>query len=202
MSGAKIKICGLFRPCDAQSVNDAMPDYAGFVFDDRSRRYVAPQQAHRLREAICPGIVTVGVFVDAPQERIAALYRAQVIGVVQLHGGEGDGDIARLREALCGVEIWQAYKIRSAADRRAAEQSTADRVLLDSGSGSGRRFDWSLIEGFARPFVLAGGLTPETIPEAIARLHPDVVDISSGVESGGVKDPGKMLSAVAAARGP
>jgi phosphoribosylanthranilate isomerase len=108
--------------------------------------------------------------------------------------------IAALRARCPGLEIWRAYRIRAEADVAAAARSAADRVLLDGGAGEGKPFDWSLIAGFPRPFVLAGGLTPETIPEAIARLHPFAVDISSGVETDGVKDEAKIMAAAAAAR--
>ncbi len=200
MRGTKIKICGLFRPCDAVSVNDAMPDYAGFVFFEKSRRYVSPDQARELRKSIAPAVQTVGVFVDAPIERIAALYREKTIGVVQLHGGENDAYAAALRDLLPGVLIWKAYKVHTIKDLEDAAASTADMVLLDNGSGTGECFDWSLIRGFPRPFILAGGLTPETIPKAIGRLHPYALDISSGVETDGVKDGHKILAAVTAAR--
>jgi len=196
----KIKICGLFRPEDAELINRALPDYAGFVFYERSRRHVSSARARELRGRIDPAVRTVGVFVDAPIERIAETYREKTISVIQLHGSEGADGIARLRDALPGAELWRAYKIRSSADLDEAEKSTADMVLLDGGAGTGARFDWDLLRGFPRPFVLAGGLTPENIPEARA-LRPYAVDLSSGVEVGGVKDGELIRAAVAAARG-
>ncbi len=201
MSGTKIKICGLSRPCDAGFVNRAAPDYAGFVFCERSRRNVSAGQARALREAVSPSIRTVGVFVNAAPEQIIPLYREGIISIIQLHGSEDDGFIARLRDALPGAEIWKAFQVRTPNDLDAAKACTADRVLLDSGGGTGARFDWSLIGRFPRPFLLAGGLTPENIPDAIFRLHPYGVDVSSGVEAGGVKDEGLICAAVAAARG-
>lgn len=200
METAKIKICGLFRPCDAEYVNVALPDYAGLVFYEKSRRRVAPEQARELRAAISPAIKTVGVFVNAPKEQIAALRRENVIDAVQLHGGEGDAYMMELRSIIPGVPIWKAYKIRAASDLEAAAKSAADMVLLDNGYGTGEPFDWSLIGSFPRPFILAGGLTPDNIPDAISRFHPYAVDISSGVESGGVKDKNKIFATVAAAR--
>lgn len=197
----KIKICGLFGPEDGEAVEAALPDYAGFVFAPKSRRYIPPEAAGALRRRLPPSVVTVGVFVDAPVDLIAGLYRAGTIGVIQLHGRESAGDIAALRRALPGAEIWKAYPIQTGRDLKAAADSAADRVLLDNGGGTGRSFDWALIRDFPRPFLLAGGLTPENIPEAIARFHPYAVDLSSGVESGGVKDREKIRAAVAAARG-
>jgi phosphoribosylanthranilate isomerase len=200
MSPTKIKICGLFREQDAAALNRALPDYAGFVFYEKSRRFVTPAAARALRAALDAGIVPVGVFVDAPIDEIARRYAEGTIAVAQLHGGEDAMYIAALRARCPGLEIWRAYRIRAEADVAAAARSAADRVLLDGGAGEGKPFDWSLIAGFPRPFVLAGGLTPETIPEAIARLHPFAVDISSGVETDGVKDEAKIMAAAAAAR--
>ncbi|WP_283610696.1 phosphoribosylanthranilate isomerase [Faecalispora anaeroviscerum] len=197
----KIKICGLYRPCDAEFVNEAKPDYAGFVFFEKSHRNVTARQAAELREKINPAIPAVGVFVNAPQEQMASLCRNGVIQIVQLHGGESTEDVERLKAMIPGVPVWQAFRVRTRADLVAAEQSAADLVLLDNGTGTGEAFDWSLVSGFSRPFLLAGGLTPQKIPQAIARFEPYAVDISSGVETDKKKDREKILAAVAAARG-
>lgn len=196
----KIKICGLFRPCDAEFVNEAMPDYAGFVFFEKSHRNVTAEQAALLREKIHSSIPVAGVFVNAPQEQITSLCRAGVIQIVQLHGGESEEYITRLKARIPGVPIWQAFRVRTPDDLAAAQQSTADLILLDNGYGTGETFNWSLISGITRPFVLAGGLTPQNIPKAIARFAPYAVDISSGVETEKQKDPQKILAAVSAAR--
>ena len=200
MSGVQIKICGLFRPEDARAVNAALPEYAGFVFCETSRRRVTPETARSLRAALHDSIRTVGVFADAPVERIVPLYADGTITVAQLHGGEDAAYIGALRELCPALEIWQAFKVRTADDVTSAANSAADRVLLDGGAGGGQAFDWALIRGFPRPFILAGGLTPETIPEAIARLRPFAVDISSGVETDSIKDDQKITAAVRAAR--
>jgi len=196
----KIKICGLFRQEDARAVNAAMPDYAGFVFHAKSRRNVSPEPANALRAALHPDIRTVGVFVNAPVEQVAQLYKNGVISVSQLHGTEDHAYIQSLRKACPYLEIWQAFRVRAADDLHAAAQSPADLVLLDGGAGGGRTFDWPLARAFPRPFVLAGGLTPETIPGAIRQLRPFAVDLSSGVETDGVKDFDKIQAAVRAAR--
>ena len=122
------------------------------------------------------------------------------IAVAQLHGHEDDAYIAALRALAPGKALWKAFKVRSEADLAAAAASTADQILLDNGYGTGQAFDWSLAGGVRRPFLLAGGLTPENIPDAAARLHPMGLDISSGVETGRQKDRAKILAAVAAAR--
>ncbi len=200
MSGTKIKICGLVRQCDADYVNLAMPDYTGFVFYEKSRRFVPLEQAHKLRAAIHPEITTAGVFVNASIEQIVLLFREGIISIIQLHGSEDVGFVARLRALVPGAEIWKAYQIRTESDLLDAEKSAADMVLLDSGGGTGLKFDWSLIRGFPRPFILAGGLTPENMAEAAGRLHPYALDVSSGVETDGFKDFLKIMAAVEAAR--
>ena len=197
----KIKICGLYRPCDIQFVNDARPDWCGFIIDfPKSHRNVSPHEVRSLRACLAPGIMPVGVFVDQPVEQVCALLNDGTISIAQLHGHEDAAYIAALRASSPGHAVWKAFKIRSLDDLDAANASSADLVLLDNGYGTGRTFDWSLAGGVNRPFLLAGGLAPDNIPEAVAALHPYGVDISSGVETGGQKDRGKILAAVSAAR--
>nr|WP_325194716.1 phosphoribosylanthranilate isomerase [uncultured Oscillibacter sp.] len=197
----KIKICGLYRPCDIAYVNAAKPDWCGFIINfPRSHRNVTPDQVRSLRAGLDGGITPVGVFVDQPVEDVATLLNDGTLSVAQLHGREDSSYIAALRTLAPGCTIWKACKVRSAADLDDANASTADLVLLDNGYGTGQTFDWSLAGGVRRPFLLAGGLTPENIPDAIAALHPLGLDISSGVETEKKKDPQKILAAVAAAR--
>ncbi len=196
----KIKICGLSQSCDAEYVNEAMPDYAGFVFWPKSRRSIAPQKAKKLRKILKPSIVTVGVFVNETPENIVALVTLGVISIIQLHGNENNEYIARLRKFCPACEIWQAFTIRSRDDLERAANSTADTVLLDSGKGTGKTFDHNLIGSFPRPFILAGGLEPKNILETIRKYHPISIDLSSGVETNGAKDKAKILAAVMAAR--
>ncbi|MBU5435953.1 phosphoribosylanthranilate isomerase [Pseudoflavonifractor sp. MSJ-37] len=197
----KIKICGLYRPCDIRYVNEARPDWCGFIIDfPKSHRNVSPDQVRALRAGLDPAVTPVGVFVDRPVEDVAALLRDGTLSVAQLHGHEDAAYIAALRSAVPGCVVWKAFKVRSAADLEAANASTADLVILDNGYGTGETFDWSLAGGVSRPFLLAGGLTPENIPQAIAALHPYGLDLSSGVETDKEKDPDKMRAAVAAAK--
>ena len=199
----RIKICGLTRPEDIDAVNAARPDFCGFVVDfPQSRRNVTHAQLRALRGRLDGGIVPVGVFVDAPPEVVAALQNDGTIRIAQLHGRE-DGDyIAALRALTGGKPVWKAYRVRTGADIEAARRSTADRVLLDNGTGTGAAFDWALVGEIGRRWVLAGGLTPENLPDAVRRLKPWGVDLSSGVETDGVKDAGKIFAAVAAVRNP
>ena len=195
----KIKICGLCRDCDIAYVNAARPDYIGFVLHfPKSHRNVTSETAARLRRQLSAGIRAVGVFVDQPVETVAADVQKVGLDAVQLHGQEDDAYIAALRRRTA-TPIWQAFRVRTQDDLDKAKRSPADAVLLDSGQGSGEVFDWTLLQSFDKPFILAGGLTPETIPEAIRLLSPQMIDVSSGVETNKQKDPEKIQAAVFAA---
>ena len=161
---------------------------------------MTPEQARALRAGLDPDIRPVGVFVDRPVEEVAALLNSGVISVAQLHGREDNAYISVLRTLAPGCVVWRAFQLRSQADLAAADASGADLVLLDNGRGTGQTFDWSLAGSVHRPFLLAGGLTPESIPRAVAALRPYGLDLSSGVETDGVKDPAKIQAAVTAAR--
>ncbi len=162
--------------------------------------YGAPEQAKALREALNPAIRAVGVFVREEPEIVAGLLDDGIIDLAQLHGGEDEAYIARLR-ALTDRPIIQAFRIEVPADLDRARASKADYILLDNGAGgTGAAFDWSLLTGFHRPYFLAGGLGPGNVAEAIAALHPYAVDVSSGIETDGHKDISKMQAFVAAAR--
>ena len=197
----RIKICGLSRPCDVAFVNQARPDWRGFIINfPRSHRSVTPDQALALRRQLAPGIIPVGVTVDQPAEAVAALLRSGVVDVAQLHGKEDERYLASLRAMAPGHPLWKAFTLRTPGDLTAALASGADMILLDSGKGTGRTFDWSLLRGITRSFLLAGGLTPENIPRAVREVHPWGVDLSSGMETDRRKDRDKILAAVAAAR--
>ena len=196
----KIKLCGLTRPCDIEAVNELQPDYIGFVFAKKSRRYVSPEKAEELKAMLAPGIQAVGVFVNEEPEQIAALFEAGTIDVAQLHGQESETEIRRLRE-LTDHPLIQAFRIDTEQDVERANASTADYVLLDSGAGgTGTVFDWNLLQAIRRPYFLAGGLDTENLRTVRAKLNPYGVDVSSGIETGGYKDKEKMTAFVAAAR--
>lgn len=196
----KIKICGLMTPQDAQYVNAVQPDFAGMILSPGFRRTVTRETAAAIREALDAAIPAVGVFVDADPADIAAYVNSGIIQTVQLHGHEDAAYIEKVRQ-MTDAQIFQAFRIRSAADVQQAEQSAADMILLDSGTGTGKVFDWSLLSDIRRPYLLAGGLHPGNVAEAVAALHPAGVDVSSGVETDGRKDFAKIQAFVRAVRG-
>ena len=215
----KIKICGLSRPCDIEAVNRYRPDYCGFIFAEKSPRCVTAEQAAELKRLLAPEITAVGVFVDAPPEAAAELAEAGVIELIQLHGHETEAYLKRLRE-LTRAPVIRAFSVRRPEDLERAAASKADYILLDNGAGgSGRTFDWKLLDGcrpWGRPEAsgggeafgregapelrkqlgkrcfLAGGLTPDNVEEAVRRFRPFAVDLNSGLETDGVKDPEKI----------
>ena len=189
-----IKLCGMMRPADIETANALVPDMIGFVFAKKSRRAVTPEQAAALKAALNGKIRAVGVFVDAAPERIADLFDAGVIDAAQLHGSETDDVVAQVK-ALTGGKcpVIQAVAMRGAGDIARAAASPADHILLDAkGGGTGHPFNWDLAKRVSRPYLLAGGLSPDNIAEALETLHPWGVDVSSGIETDGRKDGEKM----------
>ena len=195
----KIKLCGLSRPCDIEAANELKPEYIGFVFSPKSKRYVTPAKAKELRQMLDCNIKAVGVFVNEAPENIAKLLQAGIIDIAQLHGSEDDDYIRQLQQ-LTGKPVIRAFRITTERDIAAASRCAADYVLLDSGAGTGAVFDWKLIQNFSRPYFLAGGLSPDNVKDAVTMLHPFAVDVSSGIETAGVKDKSKMAVFVAAVR--
>ena len=195
----KIKLCGLKRPCDIEYVNELNPEYIGFVFAKKSKRYISPKEAEALRKQLNEKIIPVGVFVDEDIDIIVDLIRSNVICAVQLHGNESEDYIKALKE-ITGITIIKAFQIKSQEDIKLANKSLADYVLLDSGGGSGETFDWSIINKINRPYFLAGGLTSHNVEIAIGKLNPFAVDASSSLETDGFKDKEKMTAFVNAVR--
>ena len=157
--------------------------------------------AARLKQQLAPGIQAVGVFVKEDPETVVHLLEDGVIDVAQLHGGESEAYIRTLRQHT-HKPIMQAFRVDTPADLEKAQASSADYILLDSGDGgTGETFDWSLLAGATRPYFLAGGLDPENVGGAVEKLKPYAVDVSSGIETDGKKDPEKMKNFVRAVRG-
>ena len=195
----RIKFCGLTRKCDIEAVNELGPEYIGFVFWPRSKRVVTREQASELKAMLDPSIKAVGVFVDEDIEVVKSLLNDDIIDIAQLHGSE-DGTYINDLKMSTGKPVIKAFKIRSEDDGRQAEESPADMVLLDSGMGTGKTFNWEIIKGVKRPFFLAGGLAPDNAAEAIRALHPYALDVSSGIETEGIKDTKKMTDFYEAVR--
>jgi len=204
----KVKICGLTRPEDIEAVNTVKPDFVGFVFAP-SRRQVTPEQAQALREKLDPNIKVVGVFVNqlvtnSYQLKNSAarnthgmlnfqLALSDTIDIIQLHGQE-DEDCIRQLKSQTDKPIIKAISVRHKNDVLQWQDTAADFLLLDNGpGGTGQTFDWSLTQYCTKPYFLAGGLSPENVTAALNATAPFAVDVSSGVETAGVKDPKKIM---------
>lgn len=200
---AMIKICGLTRKVDIEAANEARPDYIGFVFA-RSRRQVDEEQAKALKACLNPSIKAVGVFVNEEMARIIRLCHSGVIDLIQLHGDEDEDYIQALKSCVTNPVI-KAVRVKDAGDIRQALALSCDYLLLDAWhedqyGGMGRTFDWSLIPEINKPFFLAGGIHSGNILQAIEKCRPYGIDVSSGVETAGLKDPEKIREIVALAR--
>lgn len=200
MDRVRIKICGLMRPQDIDMVNEVCPDIAGFILASGRRRTVTPEQMRELTGRLKPEIRSAAVFLDQDIRWIADLAAEGLMDIIQLHGHEGNEEIRYLRSRTDKTVI-KAFRIDTAEDIRRAEDSEADLVLLDHGAGgTGQAWDWSLLTGMKRPFILAGGLDSENVQEAVRKTQPFGVDVSSGVETDGCKDREKILRFVRAVR--
>ena len=194
----KVKLCGLTRRTDIEIANELTPDFIGFVFAQKSKRYISPNDAAALKKILHEKIFAVGVFVNEKLETVAEI--SKFLDAIQLHGAEDENYISALR-TLTNKPLIKAFKIQTAADLKPAESCSADYVLLDGGAGDGKVFDWQLLKNFKRPYFLAGGLTADNVQDAVKILKPYAVDVSSGIESGGVKDAAKMKNFIRAVRG-
>lgn len=194
----RIKICGLTRVEDAVAADRLGADAIGLIFAPSPRR-VSLETAHEIDGALSPWITRVGVFVDASFEEIASVLSYVPLDVVQLHGNEPPDFVREARRRL-GVRIVKGIRVRDASVLKSLQQYEVDAFLLDTyvpgiAGGTGETFDWALAIPLAKryPVILAGGLTPDNVAEAIGAVHPHGVDVSSGVESEpGIKDPNRM----------
>ena len=178
----KIKLCGLSRIEEIEAANELKPEYIGFVFAPKSRRYVAPETAAELKKQLSGEIQAAGVFVNESVEKIAELLNDHIIDIAQLHGDEDEDYIKRLRQ-LTGKPIIKAFQVKSEKEIADARQCSADYILLDSGAGTGTVFDWNILKKIDRPYFLAGGLSAGNVGKAVKELHPFAVDVSSGIET-------------------
>ncbi|MGD9475076.1 MAG: phosphoribosylanthranilate isomerase [Eubacteriaceae bacterium] len=196
MKQTKIKICGLSRMQDIEAVNHYLPDYIGFVFA-KSKRQIDLKTANDLKQSLNSQIQSVGVFVNHPIDEISEIVESGVIDLIQLHGDEDAKYIKNLREKLSSREtmIIKAVRVKSKFDFEKNEM--IDYYLYDSFDkniygGGGQTFDWNLLKEIKGPFFLAGGIQLSNVELAINQLNPYCIDLSSGVESNGFKDPEKI----------
>lgn len=200
----KVKMCGISKVETIPAVVEAKPDYMGLVFAP-SKRQVTVEQAKILIEELHKQCInhydtkvvkTVGVFVNETLDNLVRIADTANLDAVQLHGDEDEAFIQSLKERT-NVEIWKAVQIRSAADVEKWIDSSADILLFDAyhkdeRGGTGEVFDWSSLDAFERPFMLAGGLDSTNVARAIRTVRPYGIDISSGIETNGVKDDEKI----------
>ena len=195
----KIKFCGLTRPCDIEAANEIKPDYIGFVFAPNSKRRVSYKQAVDLKNLLDKEIKAVGVFLNEDIDQVISLLNLGIIDAAQLHGDESVEYITRIQKET-GKPVIKAFQIHSEQDVAAAEKTVSDFIILDAGTGQGKTFDWKLAENFKKPFFLAGGLNPGNVTDAMRQLHPYALDVSTGIETDGLKDKQKMAEFAAAVR--
>ena len=209
----KVKMCGISKVETIPAVVEAKPDYMGLVFAP-SKRQVTVDQAKILVEELHRGyaqkygsdtehdkndtIKTVGVFVNETVDNLVTIANEANLDAVQLHGDEDEAFIQSLKERT-NVEVWKAVQIRSAADVEKWIDSSADMLLFDAyhkdeRGGTGEVFDWSSLDAFERPFMLAGGIDSTNVARAIRTVRPYGIDISSGIETNGVKDDEKITA--------
>lgn len=202
---SKIKICGLHRTEDILAVNEYLPDYIGFVFS-QSRRQVTAEQAFRFKEKLNPKIKAVGVFVNEPAASIAKLFKEGVIDLIQLHGDEDEEYIRLLKQEL-SCPVIKAVRVQSGEQIIQAQRLPCDYLLLDAYSknaygGTGDKFRWDIIpQNLSKPFFLAGGINESNIARAVKEARPYCIDVSSGAETGGVKDKEKIKQIINLVRG-
>ena len=206
----RVKFCGLTRPADVEAAATAGAAYVGFVFFPKSPRHLAPEQARALALSVPPGIAKVALTVDMDDAGIDAILDSVPVDLLQLHGRETPERVAAVK-ARTGLPVMKAVGVAGPEDLATLDSFTrvADQILVDAKApkgaalpgGNGIAFDWRLIAGrrWPLPWMLAGGLTPDNVAEAVRLTGARQVDVSSGVESApGVKDPARMAAFAAA----
>lgn len=193
----KIKFCGLKNPGDVLMMNKYNPDYVGFVFYEKSHRNVSKIEAKYLSSLLNRNIIPVGVFVNENPENIVSLFKSDTIKVAQLHGNENEDYINFLKKESFKntnrkLKVIKALEITNNEKISSWQYSNADYLLFDSGKGSGKVFDWSLIKNIKKPFFVAGGLNSNNVNGVIQKLNPYAVDVSSGIETNKIKDEKKV----------
>lgn len=191
----KIKICGLTRAEDIQAVNRYLPDYIGFVFAEKSRRFISPLSAKKLKQNLSSDITAVGVFVNDAKEKIAELLDNGTIDIAQLHGQETEQEILWIKEQT-GKSVIKAVSVQSESDIDRWQNSHVDYLLFDNGTGgTGKTFNWNLITECTKPYFLAGGIGLNNLAEALKK-GAYAIDLSGGAETNGLKDPDKIAKII------
>lgn len=179
-----IKICGIHDRSTIPMLNQQHPDFVGFVFAP-SKRQVTIEQAQQLRQSLDSHIKTVGVFVDASLDQMLTPYRKGIISYIQLHGHEDPEATKQLQNA--GAKVIQ---VRHSMSEQ--QPTPADVIMYDGGAGTGTKLKWQFMANKQQPQFLAGGLDPNNVQKALKITNADGVDVSSGVETNGQKDPAKI----------
>ncbi len=203
---SKIKICGLRRLEDIRCVNECKPDYIGFNFYPKSKRYLPLDEAIELRKQLDSNIIPVGVFVNEKLSEVVRAVESGAVEMVQLHGNESMEYLKELRAQIGEQRMIRAIRVARSADLKGCEEIPVGMLLFDTQSpqygGTGKTFDWNLISNIQKPFFLAGGLNEENIDAAIRGVHPFGVDVCSGVEGeDGKKDYDKVMFIVNKVKG-
>lgn len=199
----KIKICGIKRSEDVGFANLFMPDYIGFILSKGYKRTVKIDDAKFLAAKVDLKIKKVGVFVDMPAKNVASVADYTGVDIIQLHGENEDNDYINELRKYTDKEIWNVFKVKNEEEVLKAEKSIADMILLDTYSekiagGTGKKVDTDIIlkSGLSRDFVLAGGIDNDNISDILSEIKPFCIDVSSGTETDGVKDPQKMADII------
>lgn len=201
----KVKICGITNLADAQAAVAAGADALGFNFYEKSPRYITLKDAAEISKQLPPFVMRVGLFVNAPEELVLRAIRESGLAMLQFHGDETPEFCAQF-----SLMSMKAFRMRGPETLEEIPQFQTEALLLDAFSpaafgGTGEKFNWDLAveaQKFGKPIFLAGGLTPENVAEAVRKVRPFGVDVSSGVESApGKKDHLKVKAFIAAVRG-
>lgn len=209
----QVKVCGMKDPARVQEALDLGAAFVGLVFFPPSPRALDPARARELAQLVVPPARAVGLFVDASDREIEAVLRYVPLDILQLHGDETPERVRQIA-LLTGLEVMKAIRVEEAADLAGVDEhaDAADLLLFDAKpprradalpGGNGLSFDWRLLQGLKleKPWALAGGLGPDNLAAAVERVHPPIVDVSSGIESRpGVKDPARMAAFLREAR--
>ena len=187
----KFKICGLMKPEDICYVNEAKPDYIGFILSPGFRRSISRELAAEMKKNLSEDILATGVFVDEEIPFILSFAEDGIIDQIQLHGSETDEYISELKKKT-ELPVIKAFKAGTVTEEE-LKTNPADMYIIDSGKGTGKTFDWSLVPRIYKPWLLAGGITAENAEDAIRRLKPTGLDLSSSVETDGYKDREKII---------